>query len=117
MSSVTDHKVPEALRAVVAPGPPAASVTAVLERQVNSSSSTFESEIVTCRLSDGRDVRLHCKYERFRQSNEQDHASWGHRRGGGYEGEVYRHVLEPIGCAAPRCFTERTATDPRAWRA
>jgi aminoglycoside phosphotransferase (APT) family kinase protein len=100
-----DHKVlPEALRSVVAPGPPAASVTAVLGREVNSSSSTFESEIVTCRLSDGRDVRLLCKYERFRQSNQQDHASWGHRRGGGYEAEVYRRVLEPIGDAAPRFY-------------
>jgi aminoglycoside phosphotransferase (APT) family kinase protein len=89
---------------VVAPDPSAASVMAMLDRQVNSSSSTIESEIVTCRLSDGRDGRLLCKYERFRGSNQENHASWGHRRGGGYEAEVYRRVLEPIGGVAPRFY-------------
>jgi len=34
-----------------------------LERQVNSSSSAFESEIVTCRSVRRREVRLLCKYE------------------------------------------------------
>jgi hypothetical protein len=105
MSPVPAHDVlPDAVRSVVAPGPLAATVTAVIEREANSSSATFESEIVTCRLSDGRYVKLLCKYERFRKSNQQDHASWGHRRGGGYEGEVYRRVLEPIGNAAPRFY-------------
>ena len=105
MSAVPGHEVlSPALRAVVAPGPETARVTAVLGRQANAASSTFESEIVTCRLSDGREVKLLCKHERFQQSNPADHASWGHRRGGGYEAEVYRRVLEPMGDVAPRFY-------------
>ena len=74
MSAVPGHEVlSPALRAVVAPGPGTARVTAVLGRQANAASSTFESEIVTCRLSDGREVKLLCKHERFQQSNPADH--------------------------------------------
>jgi hypothetical protein len=63
----------------------------VVNRQPNVYSSTFPSEIVTCRLPDGDDLRLLCKYTAGRS-----HRAHGHRGDVAYEADVYRHVLEPL---------------------
>ncbi len=105
MTSVLDEQVlSDALAATLADSPRPVRLEAVLDRRSNAWSSTFESEIVTCRIDNGGELKLLCKYEQFQRSNAHDHESWGHRRGNGYEADVYRRVLEPLGAAVPRCF-------------
>jgi aminoglycoside phosphotransferase (APT) family kinase protein len=62
----------------------------VLRRLPNGYSSTFPTEIVTCRLPDGSERRVFCKYGPRRGDR-------GARVSGGveYEAEVYRRVLQP----------------------
>jgi aminoglycoside phosphotransferase (APT) family kinase protein len=72
---------------------------AVLDRVPNDYASSFPSEIVTCRLGDGRELRLLCKYEAG-----QAHASYGHRGNVAYEADVYRHVVQPLGSSAPAWY-------------
>jgi hypothetical protein len=71
----------------------------IVERVPNPHSSTFDSEIVLCTLSDGRQLKLLCKYGPIDMWS-----SWGHRRGVAYEDYVYRHILEKVGVINPRCF-------------
>jgi phosphotransferase family enzyme len=84
----------DGLRALFAAGSTDGSVE-VVARSSNVYSSTAPSEIVRCRVSDGRELKLLCKYSA-------PHAnSFGHRRGGTYEAMVYRRILEPLGASAP----------------
>src|SRR5262245_45134761 len=80
--------------------------TEVIRRERNPYSSTFPSEIVTCRFKDGQTVRLLCKYTRGREHN-----SFGHRGGVGYEAAVYQRVLIPLGVSAPRFHGEFTDSE------
>jgi hypothetical protein len=61
---------------------------AVLERTPSVWSASFPAEIVSCRTSDGQELRLLCKY-----SARRDHDPHGHRGGLARELEVYRSVL------------------------
>jgi hypothetical protein len=69
---------------------------AVLERKHPRYMSTFPNEIVTCRLPDGGQRRLFCKYEAGKSHN-----SFGHRGGLAYEAEVYQRILRPLGTFRP----------------
>jgi hypothetical protein len=69
-------------------------VTIVNREQMEEGS--FPKELVTCRIEDGRQVQLFCKY-----TGGYSHASHGHRGGVPYEAEVYRHVLEPLRVSTP----------------
>jgi aminoglycoside phosphotransferase (APT) family kinase protein len=62
-------------------------VAAVEARERNWYESSFPSELVTVRLADGRRRRLFCKYGRTYF----DRVA-GHRRGLGYEAQVYRYL-------------------------
>lgn len=64
----------------------------VLSREPNAHGYEHK-EIVTCRLADGRELRLFCKYDR-------------HSRVGAvaYEARVYREVLEPLEVFSLRCY-------------
>jgi aminoglycoside phosphotransferase (APT) family kinase protein len=76
----------------------------ILERQPNFPESTFPAEIVTCRLEDGSELRLFCKYTAGRSHN-----SSGHRSGVAYEAAVYQDVLQPLKTSVPvlyGCFTD-----------
>jgi hypothetical protein len=75
----------------------------ILDRRRNPYTSTFPSEIITCRFRDGRTLRLLCKYSRGCEHN-----AFGHRGGVGYEASVYRRVLAPLGVSAPRFHGEFT---------
>jgi hypothetical protein len=88
------------------PGP-----VTVLSREENFYASTFPSEVVTCRLADGQERRLLCKYAAGK-----NHNAHGHRGGVAHEAEVYRRVLRPLGVALPRCYgaSEGTRTE-EAW--
>jgi hypothetical protein len=71
----------------------------LLRRKRNDYSSTFPSEVVTCRLADGSERRLFCKY-----SAGVGHNAHGHRGGVAYEAEVYRRVLQPSRLSSPRFY-------------
>src|SRR5436309_16091364 len=71
-----------------AKGCPGGQIT-VLDRQPNVYSSTFPSEIVTCRFGEESELSILCKYEAGRS-----HQVYGHRGDLAYEAEVYRHVLQ-----------------------
>jgi hypothetical protein len=83
------------LRAVFANGSVGGRL-AVVARSPNEFSGTAPSEVVTCRLGDGRELKLVCKYSPGPGGN-----SFGHRGGGSYEAMVYRRVLQPLGASAP----------------
>ena len=71
----------------------------IIQRQRNPHASTFPSEAVTCRLNDGTELKLFCKYETGR-----DNRANGHRGGVAYEAEVYRRVLAPFELGVPRFY-------------
>src|SRR5260370_32163094 len=71
----------------------------VVERHPSPYSSTFPSEVVTCRLGDGGLLRVFCKY-----SAGLHHNAHGHRGGLGYEANVYKLVLQPLAISAPRFY-------------
>jgi hypothetical protein len=71
----------------------------ILDREPNPYTSTFPGEIVTCRLADGSERRLFCKYTAGEGHN--DHGSRGGVR---YEAEVYRQVLQRLPLPAPAFY-------------
>jgi hypothetical protein len=71
----------------------------ILDRQPNIDLSTFPSEIVTCQLDEGSELRLLCKYEAGHS-----HKVYGHRGNVAYEAEVYRHVLQPLRTSTPTFY-------------
>ena len=71
----------------------------VLDAETNPAESTFPSEILTCRGSDGRALRLFRK-----RAGGAGHECHGHRAGVAYEAAVYERVLEPIGMSTPAFY-------------
>jgi Phosphotransferase enzyme family len=71
----------------------------ILYRTPNLFASTSQSEVVTCRLADGRTVRLMCKYAAGPK-----HLAFGHRSGVAYEGRVYREILGRLPVSTPVLF-------------
>jgi hypothetical protein len=81
----------------------------ILDRERNAYSSGSLSEIVTCRLADGRMLRLLFKYAQFPAGANYHDAScepfevmpWSNVP---YEAEVYRQVLEPLRLSTPKFY-------------
>lgn len=71
----------------------------ILARERNPRTCTYPSEIVTCRLADGSELRLLCKYAAGR-----NHNAYGHRGGISYEAEVYRRVLQRLPVSSPTFY-------------
>jgi aminoglycoside phosphotransferase (APT) family kinase protein len=71
----------------------------ILNREPNSLASTFPSEIISCRLSDGSELQLFCKY-----SAGFSHNSFGHRGDLSYEIDVYRQVLKNLEIPSPMFY-------------
>ncbi len=71
----------------------------VIGREPNAFASTFPSEIARCRLDDGRELSLLCKY-----GSPAEHDALGHRGGVGYEAAVYRDVLQFFSTHSPRFY-------------
>ncbi len=72
---------------------------AVLSREPSEFSSTFAAEEVNCRLFDGRELKLFCKY------------SYGHRdseptprRGLAFEVAVYQRIVRPLPLSQTHCY-------------
>jgi hypothetical protein len=79
----------------------------IVDRAVNPHASTFPTEVVTCRLAGGEELRVFCKY-----GSGPGHEGHGHRGGVEYEAEVYRSVLADAALEAPR-FYGSAAAGPR----
>src|SRR2546430_544456 len=75
----------------------------ILERKRPRMMSTFPNEIVICRLPDGQERRVFCKYEA-----RHTHNAYGHRGGIAYEAEVYRQVLRDWPASRPRFLGAET---------
>jgi aminoglycoside phosphotransferase (APT) family kinase protein len=71
----------------------------VLRRQPTRRPHTFPSEVVNCRLDDGRELNLFCKYQKG-----DGHPSHGHRGGLAREAAVYRHILALSSSSAPHFY-------------
>lgn len=71
----------------------------IVDRQFNPYYSSFPSEIVTCRLADGRKMKFFCKYENgcLRQGDV-------NRGGIEYEARVYTEVLQPLSINKPKFY-------------
>ncbi len=83
----------------------------ILDREPNPRTSTFPSEVVTCRLADGSQLRLLCKY-----AAGHNHNTYGHRGGIAYEAEVYRQVLGPLPVSTPAFYgVHKDATTGEPW--
>jgi len=65
----------------------------VVSRQANIRMSSFLTEVVTCRLPGGEELRLFCKYG----AGADEATGYGHRGGVSYEAQVYRDLLQPLG--------------------
>jgi hypothetical protein len=72
----------------------------ILDRQPNIFTSTFPSEIVTCRVDEGSKLLLLCKYA---AGGHRDNV-YGHRGGVAYEAAVYRHLLQPSQASTPTFY-------------
>ena len=70
----------------------------IIDREPHIYTSTYPSEIVTCQLDDGVELRLLCKYSGGRTTT-----LW-HTGGIDYEAKIYRHVLQPFEGSAPKFY-------------
>lgn len=77
---------------------PATQIT-ILAREPNPHTSTYLSEILTCRLVDGNARRLLCKY-----MGKREHNAFGHRGGVSYEAKVYRRILQQLAMSTPAFY-------------
>jgi aminoglycoside phosphotransferase (APT) family kinase protein len=71
----------------------------ILDRLPNVYASTFPSEIVRCRVDDGSELQLFCKY-----AARHSHNAYGHRGGVAYEAAVYRYLLQPSQVSTPTFY-------------
>lgn len=69
----------------------------ILAREKNTYTSTFPSEIITCRVGSGRVMQLFLKY-----SADRENEAYGHRGGVGYEASVYGQLLEHLDISTAR---------------
>jgi aminoglycoside phosphotransferase (APT) family kinase protein len=71
----------------------------VTDRHPNPYSTTFPSEIVSCRLSSGQIIDVFCKY-----LTDTGNKSYGHRGGMGYEIKVYKNLLTGLDLSLPTLY-------------
>jgi len=80
----------------------------VTDRKVNRYATTFPSEIVSCRLSNGEQVDFFCKY--WAETNNE---AFGHRGGKGYEVNVYSRLLKGLSLPLPVLYGIHQSQDGR----
>src|SRR6266481_266219 len=71
----------------------------ILNRKPLLPAMTFPSEVVTCRLGDGNELRLFCKYAAGRSHN-----AHGHRGGVSYEAAIYEGLLQDLPVHTPKFY-------------
>jgi thiamine kinase-like enzyme len=72
---------------------------AIQAREKNTYTSTFPSEIVTCRVGSGPEIRVFLKYSAHRLNE-----AYGHRGGVGYEANVYRQLLNSLDISIAKLY-------------
>jgi len=83
----------------------------ILNRKPNLPAMTFPSEVVTCRLGDGNELRLFCKYAAGR-----NHNAHGHRGGVSYEAAIYDGLLQDLPVRTPKFYgTFRNGRAGETW--
>lgn len=83
----------------------------ILGREPNVHASTFPSEIVRCRINDGPELELLCKY-----GDDQLDDTYGHRGRLAYEDAVYRDVLAPLPITVPLRYGVHTeSSSSQTW--
>jgi hypothetical protein len=87
---------------------------AILERKPQERASTFPSEVVTFRTTDGREAVTWCKYSRGR-GEPAWHRAHGHRGGLNYEANVYKQVIEPLQLPTVRLLGAAGTKHGTAW--
>lgn len=109
------ESLPSGLKAVLGGG----SELVILDRQHNAYSSGSPSEIVTCKIGNGKQLRLLCKYAPHATAHPQHAreqltaASWSNVP---YEAEVYRQVLRPLQLSTARFYgTYKEPLTGRLW--
>ena len=100
MSSVACSRLPNLQSLTVGLTSVLRSEVTILDRQPNIFTSTFPSEIVTCRVDGDSKLLLLCKYA---TGGHRDNV-YGHRGGVAYEGAVYRHLLQPSQASTPTFY-------------
>ena len=78
----------------------------IFHRQKNTYTSTFPSEIVTCRVGSGPEVRLFLKYSADRNNH-----ACGHRGGVGYEAKVYGQLLQSLDISVANLYGSYRSQD------
>ena len=63
-------------------------------------SSTFPTEVVTCQLDNGAELRLFCKYSGTQKPEDYSAEWFDHYGGVRYEAQVYGEVLQPLRLSA-----------------
>ena len=94
-----DEALAIGLTTVFAGGKSPGAQVELLNREANVYSSTFASEVVTCRSADGTMFRLLCKYD-----GGSENYAFGHHGGVSYEAQIYRDVLRGDGAYAPTFY-------------
>ena len=88
----------------------------LLDREPNDYASGWASEIVTCRLSDGTELRLFFKYGSDRIGATNGNFNTEPLSDVGYEAEVYRVVLQPLHGPTPKFYgTYKEEATGRSW--
>jgi len=77
----------------------------IVERQFNDYAAGSPSEIVTCRLADGQELRLLLKYQA-------EGDGWSNTT---YEAEVYRRLLDPMQAGTPTFYGAHQEENGRTW--
>jgi len=88
----------------------------VIDRELNPYTSTFPSEIVTCRFQNGKELRFFCKYSGNIEPERRRAKNYNHKHGITYEAEVYRNIIQPLNVTASRFYGVHTdVTTGQAW--
>jgi hypothetical protein len=80
---------------------------AIVEREPNVYSTSYASDVVRCRLPEGDELRLLCKYGSD-EKLQSGHGAYGARGGVGYEVRMYREVLTRSLLPAPTFYGSRS---------
>ena len=76
----------------------------ILNRKPCAYFSTFPAEVVHCRLDNGDELRLFCKYSGAQDPAEYSGEWYEHRGGVPYEAAVYRRVIQPLALSPCRFY-------------
>jgi hypothetical protein len=102
MSSIASSRLPSLQSLTVGLASVLRSQVKILDRQPNIYTATFPSEIVRCRLGDGQELRLLCKYGT--DNGNSLSALTVHKGGVPYEAAVYSHILRTSRATTPTFY-------------